>query len=417
VFSYNSLNTLPTDQFRNWQTDSESLVLNKIEATKDQAPTGHFGLLETSRGLYSSYEYIDKPSVPLEVASSTDYPSYKSSIGLQGWFFNMVYNRQGFFNSLNRLHALNVLILSLVLLGTTYYLLKTTNQLFTAVFVLTTISSPWLTMAGQNLFWVIWTWFLPLMLGLAFTYSKTKLHKNLLLGGIALAFAVKFACGYEFVSTLALLAVSAPFIYHMIKPDEKELKSALFDGLKILAASVAGFVIAIIAHAFIRGKSDVILGLQKIVTEDIFRRTYGDPNSFMGVDPATIRSLKASTFSVVRLYLFDFPANFEVFNFGLIKFEIAGTSFFALLVITLFLVVYRATKGQKAAISQLIALVALAVAPISWLILGKAHSYVHPHINFVIWYLAFPAVLFWVLFSSIKNLLQESNLFGFRVVK
>lgn len=44
------------------------------------------------------------------------------------------------------------------------------------------------------------------------------------------------------------------------------------------------------------------------------------------------------------------------------------------------------------------------LAPMSWFVLAKSHSYVHTHMNFVLWYFGFIAIMIYMIIIMIKEI-------------
>jgi hypothetical protein len=408
VFAYNSLGTAPQDSFRTWQQDSEALVLNRIEADRTDATGSHYGLLRGPRGQFSAFDFIDKPNVPTSAIRVGQYPNYTSSLGLQGWLWTSLYSAQGPINSLYRLHLLNASLLAATLTFLAILLSRVGRPVFAAVFLVTIAGSPWMVEAGQNLYWMVWTWFLPPCTALLFVIAKTRRTAIMTWIATALAFAVRFACGYEFISTLALAAAFMPVLALWLRKVDLTPRGAWVKSLLLLGSSVAGFALAVIPHGFLRGRGLLFSGLNQIVQQDVFRRTYGDAANFEGFDPVILESLHASPFLVLRTYLFGFPGNFESVGYGApFTWNFGPFSLFALILSSIGVILWQAYSGDARWRRSGAALAFALLIPISWFVLGKAHSYVHPHINFILWYMFLPTVLFWITGGAILGGLRR----------
>jgi len=214
--------------------------------------------------------------------------------------------------------------------------------------------------------------------------------------------------GYEFVSSVILLAGVAPFLklYQEQNSTDKKIKHAQIQALKIVMTAFGALGLAILIHAYLRGTS-IIAGLESIVL-DVKRRTHGNSQDFPGT---YADSLDASSSEVLRKYFFEW--NTPVLNFGTPEFAkvTLGQNLFLLLIISCVLtgVIAYAFMGNERKFNVrlhdsgiFLFFYALSI-PLSWFILASAHSYIHTHINFVLWYLLTIPVLIWI---SGKNVIS-----------
>ena len=79
-----------------------------------------------------------------------------------------------------------------------------------------------------------------------------------------------------------------------------------------------------------------------------------------------------------------------------------GSSFFLLLLTSVGTIFYRFYENHQNKSRDLGLFVAFIMPPLSWFILAKSHSYVHIHINFVLWYLGFAAAIIYISFAGVK---------------
>jgi hypothetical protein len=96
---------------------------------------------------------------------------------------------------------------------------------------------------AKSLFWVPWTWFLPLLVALLFGHKLFSSVNKVVIVGAAffVTFSIKFLCGYDYMTTVVLSSI-APVIYYGAKFDEP---------LRAIAARVVGVgLVACLAFAF-----------------------------------------------------------------------------------------------------------------------------------------------------------------------
>lgn len=117
------------------------------------------------------------------------------------------------------------------------------------------------------------------------------------------------------------------------------------------------------------------------------RMVGGDTKDF---DPVYAESLNANALQVIAKYLnWHSPI--------IVKFDFRG-NFYVLLIINILLLIFAFKGAQRRLLVAMF--VVFALPAISWFVFGKAHSYIHTHMNFVLWYLGFIAVLLYILALS-----------------
>ena len=152
-----------------------------------------------------------------------------------------------------------------------------------------------------------------------------------------------------------------------------------------------------------RGDGNPIAGLKEIYEKNILCRTIiGDPdgNFTTNENVARIlrRSIEASVGEVLALY-FDF--NTAV----LLGFE--SELFVPMIVYATVVFVLRAFRKENR--WELALFVLSFIASISWFILGKSHSQIHTHMNFVLWYFGFVQMCLYGILCSIAGLAKRPH--------
>ena len=257
----------------------------------------------------------------------------------------------------------------------------------------TTILSPWLTLFGRNLWWGAWVCYIPPAVAL-FVLWRERLS-----GERGFFYHALWACGalfvkcllngYEFI-TVVLVMMTVPYVYH-----------AVLDGWGIrrlagrFAALSAGSLIGILA-------SMVLLATQisSATGENGFRyilyafgkRSYGAAADYPEIYAG---GLGANPFSVIFTYM-KIPwlsVNHIVYTgsewvssyVNEVRFGYLVVLF---LVVTLFLARRKSGSSRRAKALIVTTWFSL-LAPLSWLVVFKAHSFVHTHVDPVIWHMPF----------------------------
>ena len=206
-----------------------------------------------------------------------------------------------------------------------------------------------------------------------------------------LSIFIKSLCGYEYLSTIVLFALSvffiAPFLENNCIPKSRLLKYTVI----IFGLSIFGFLLAIAIHSLLRGEGDLLLGLKNIYEQDVLRRTFGgDATKF---NPVYADSFNASFLNVIFKYIFMWQTDLVKGIFGI---------FFVVLIIINIIMLLKFKKSNSKNLNIAMFIIFLLPA-LSWYFLGKSHSYIHTHMNFVLWYFGFVAVLIYIPFQYDKE--------------
>lgn len=366
-------------------TGSYAAVVHGFPADKDGFGLGYLNTVE-------EYEYEHSgESKTVNVSNTLDkdysdgwvYTQYKSQFGLQGKIYclaaDILYPTVGYeaLYYLFRIAASGlfaaVVWLILAALKTRY------GFLFSAVFGAVTFLSPWIVNFSGNLYWVPFTWFVPMLLGLV--WLEHEKLRPFVYPLFFIAIFVKCLCGYEYISTIMMGGIMFLLVEWVMY---KEKRPELLRGVVwIGVASVAGFLAACAVHGSILGEGNIPRGLMMIKTELVDKRTYGNAADF---DPSLTRSLNASVFDVLKLYFWKRGIHF-----------LSGKMMLLLTVVTSALLFVQRRYLRMKNDFELCLFVVTLLSTLSWFVLAKAHSFVHPHINFVLFYFGWVQVCVYVL--------------------
>lgn len=362
--------------YSTFQADSEALVLNAVNAKKAGIDTGPYGL-----GYYES--------------DSNSYKSYMSQFGLQGKLFQLLYKVPG-------QHIICCILTAFVLALLILMISKKYDKILSCVFFMTFLLSPWIVNYAKNLYWVEFTWFLPMLIGLALSFDYDNIKKKCLCYAcIFISILVKCLCGYEYITVIMLAEIAFPLIDLFMCLFERDKKKALliFKTIFIMGVvSLLGFTVAILIHANIRGEGNIIAGIRSIYEKDVLRRTFGGNfEDFVSIDTSEL--FKASfEASVLKVFI-----KYQLFSTEIIS-GVPGELFILLelIPILIFIHQHRINKLQK---KDVISYIVFGITCVSWFILGKSHSYIHTPLNFVLWYFGFVQICFYVILKQAISLL------------
>lgn len=370
VFQKNVFRTVNRDFFAGFQKDSESLVLSAIEADRLKLDKKNWNL-----GIMVQ-----------ENSSELTFKPYRSSVGFQEIIFSKLqkqlsigFNELGYFPSA---------ILAIVVVSIFYPNRLIYGPRYAWIFSFSLVLSPWVVAMARNLYWVEFLFLLPCLFATWAYATKSTKVRYCFFFLVFLTFFVKSLCGYEYITSITLLACSpfiiGPFFNGASLP---KWKSAAV----VFALCVLGFFSAIIIHANMRGDT-LRDGVEAIYNEDVKRRTYGDPSSF---DPSYTPSLTVYPHNVVRTYI-------ESWSFAPPVPGLPASFFKLLIVFTGAGLLVKYLIAHKTFTRDLVLVSYMSLIPLSWFIMALGHSYNHTHINYVLWYLGcFQAFIFVGINSSV----------------
>jgi hypothetical protein len=400
---------------RSFQTDSESLALSNIVAARD-------GLSLEGRQYGLFFIYPDDNMGPTAADNNRNSFSfymnenhevynyktreYHSQVGLQGWvwYFSAKILKPFVGNRLLYHHIFR-LICCFMAAGVFFLICKEINRkynkLLAICFYVTFLFSPWIINFARNLYWVEFTWFIPMLLGLVFLNNfknrKVMLFRNFgfqittaLYPLFFIAIFVKCLCGYEYITVIMMSSIM--FLVAECFVTEREQRVFLIKSiLTIGIISVLGFIAALLIHSYIRGNSNIMEGLSLIYKQDVLRRTLGgSPSEFPDAYKA---SLQASILSVMIRYIFLFPVPVFLFT--------TFIPFFVFLFLPIPILVFNRKSNIGNFVLPLYIISFLTCT--SWFILGKSHSFIHIHMNYVLWYFGFVQISLYIILKAIRR--------------
>jgi hypothetical protein len=210
---------------------------------------------------------------------------------------------------------------------------------------------------------------------------------------VFLSIYIKCLCGYEYITTVMLSGISFLIIYCFQKTlSSKDRKKVVLAILAIGIFSLIGFFSALIVHAHIRCDS-ILDCLASIWNRDVLKRTvFGNTTNFndnilQNTAKGLIeKSLKANLFIVFIKHIY----------YG-------GVWFFILLLASFVIVLYDIIIKNANYVMQSVMYFALFLVTISWVVLGKAHSFIHQPLNNVLWYFGFIQCAIYIIVKFIKE--------------
>jgi hypothetical protein len=396
--------------FGNYQRDSEGLVIGRLVESRQGGLFSSGGLL--GYGFRNSTEFSSEygdAAINIQYSAYGNgdlfrqfYP-YESQIGAQGMLFGLLdkFLPQAPRLKLSLFHGIDSLLLAIILsLIVVWFYWE--FGLWAGVFVLASaLFSQFLAVFGRNLYWSTWSYYLPLVM-VAFYLRRLRIppSRQFLSFGALIYSAVlikSLFSGDEYI-TATLVMMMVPFVFYCVL-DRAGLRKFLIGSLTAVISSglaiLSSFVILCIQVATVEGSFQK--GIDHIVY--VFqKRSYADYRDFPAV---YANSLKAGPGEVLVKYLNSAYFDFTTF-FSRGAASISGSDLvirywvlilvFGLMTLVLILLFSRKKMDSDTQRKNL-ALVSSTwfsiLAPFSWLIIFKAHAYIHLALDPIVWQMPF----------------------------
>ncbi|ABM02304.1 hypothetical protein Ping_0446 [Psychromonas ingrahamii 37] len=423
-YQENLFRVISDPSFNRFQYASEILVIDGLNYTKNTGKDlslGHYERLKKT--IYPDSYLLAKKSFNGKLnEKETKFDPYTSQIGLQLYFYSFLSNNINM--SIQNLKQITSLLMSFVVLLFYFPIKKEFGFLSAIGFSVIFIFSPWVVTFSNNLYWAMFTWFIPILITFYLSHSAFKSSKRLLIMSclLIISFLIKFLCGYEYITTIAITSC-LPIFYWGFKTKVTNVK-IIYVLSSVIFSFLAAFIISLVLYSSVYGSSN----LEKIVTKrvlysDIQKQIndYCKDNKTQDCKDEFIKdyapSLNANPIKVVATY-FKFrsflpwsgPQDGEVISADKIKIKkwikqpylyeniinLEKQSYKYMLETVLNMILFLifniliCRKAMKSQDKKDIILIATAfLAPISWYALAKGHSYLHTHINYILWYILY----------------------------
>ena len=345
-------------------------------------------IVSNDGALYLVYHSPEFEGKHMEIAS-TRLQQY----GVQGW---AVYYLSRLWHMLPKkippqywyllLRTLFISLLAFVLTAITFQLHKAYDILFAASFYVVCLISVWLANFAPNLYWSVFTWFMPMLFSLmCMNYPRARMIFYLL---IFLSICVKTLCGYEYLSNIMMCAILFPLSeYLSCSKLETSRKREMFRVTFCAGFSaLLGFIAAFTFHSWLLGNGDISSGLGRFLQETYALQRIGLADD---TNPA-----ENSIILILARYLIP-PSGWILLCLSIMSFAS----------------IYSVKKKCNVSVRHDLSLLAVSLwSSLSWFVLARPHSYIHIQLNYVLWVLPFmPVALYVFLKQRITLLIPDSE--------
>jgi hypothetical protein len=382
---------------------SETFILGRLVKSHQDgifSAGGLLGMGDVSEGNFLNATIKNQHRKYEKGDDFSSYWTYKSQPGFQGIVYSLVDAWTDFAPSTNLfLFRSSISIaLSLVLAGICLWFLLEAGwaaSISAAVYIL--ISSK-LAVFGGNLFWSLWSFYLP-MLVIAFMLRKAegRGEDTLTFHFATMVFILSLIkilfSGFEFITT-ALLLGTVPLIYYAVLKgwEFKLFIRAMAVTVTALAASVlAGLLLLFVQIRMAVGNN------QDAFTHIIFslrNRTYDHDIMASGVSDSVQVMVEKILFVIghnLNGYAFSFSNHFSVPT-NVLKDLLDGRYLYLVLlfgIATLLVIALRRNDSNRVGLALMAACWFSALAPLSWFVIFRDHAYGHRSLDYLVWEMPF----------------------------
>jgi len=417
-FYRNKWGVVETVRYEDWQTRYDRLVIARLVKTRQDGFLSASGLL--GLGDVKEWSYLNRTNkrqfnAYLNRDNFKTYFVYKSNPGFQGILYGILdqlpFAAQS--TKLKLFRGFTALVSALVFGIIVSVSILEFGWLSGILILLFAAFSAWTILPAGTIFYNYWSFYLPSLLTtylLAKAERNKKFESKKIYSVIFITVLMKIVLsGFDFLTTV-LVMTTIPFIFFSIynKWNWKLLFERLIKtGLVLLAATLTGLLILSL-------QIDTYTGDAESAGSHIFGRlaiyTVDNPAIFQEDDA----SAKASTLSVTARY-FMIPALELHFQRTTVQILYWQLILVFLLFSTIFFLRHRLADQDFP--NRGIALVAATwyslLAPLSWFVIFKKHSFIHTHVNPIVWQMPFTllglALCGFVITELFKRKVVEDN--------
>ncbi|MDE0482435.1 MAG: hypothetical protein OXI67_07670 [Candidatus Poribacteria bacterium] len=408
---------------QNWfdthQKDTESHIMGRMVKSRQDGFFSAGGLNGWGTAKITDTEWIPPTertpqyTAYLHNLTFEKFSTYNSQPGGQGMIFSLLDRLIPFSPQvkLQIFYVLTALLSAITLTFIIDWFYEEFGGWAAALVIGSAVLSQWLTVFGKNLWWSLWAFYLPMIVVLYFLKRhRVPENRQHLWFGILIFISMSIKCfinGYEYITTTLIMMITPCIYYAFLDKWSRQqcLKWTLAAGIGtgvavLLSMLMLCFQIGAVKDGFMDGIEHVIWSFGK--------RTYASPEDY---PPIYAASLEAGTIGVVITYMNGIFFNFN--NYISLENTFVQNHLFKIryyYLIVLFIAVsallfWRSKKMVAERQRQHIALICTTwfsiLAPLSWFIIFKAHSYIHTHMSFLLWQMPFTLFGFAVLGSAV----------------
>ena len=369
-----------------WDNFSQNIVFGRmLQIENHQSSPGGFMGVYSPAGSDAQDRYWFRDNV---VPNEGDYLPYVHQSGLQGWAFGQLNRVFRVFQPDGEtrevwLYTVNSMLFYLAEMLLALAVWRQAGPVAALVWMAAAVFAPWPRRGMKDLYWCLWTWLLPVLASLLLCRVTRRRGRTpawcFVL--VALAVMVRCMCGFEFIPTFLILC-EIPLCCAILQAlcVERDAASAR----RWLGRTVGTGAAALGGMAAALGLWYFQLLLYCGNAADALAAMTGTVSSRVSVTDSTIRDVTVP--QVLHQY---FVENKE----PLLQFGPLTITVLPLIAVVLaegaVCAVLLARRGQLGRLVPLATAWVLSLAaPVSWMVLSKAHATIHTHLVPMLWHFA-----------------------------
>jgi hypothetical protein len=393
-FYRNRWSAVDADYYANWQNRYDRLIVARLVKTRQNgffSAGGLLGLGDASAIVYESRTTRHQFNTYFHNGEFKSYYVYKSNPGVQAIAYG-VFDEAFSFSGEQKLKILRAgtALLTAMVFGLMISFLAAEFGLLAGLLTLVfSIVAMWIVLPGGSIFWDSWAFYAPFLAGtyvlanapMDREYRARKIHTILYL---TMLIKVLFS-GFDLTTTVLVMA-TVPFTYYAIHQhwDRKTFLVRMVKvGLVLLAATVTGLIV--LAIQIIASAGSVAYAYTYLLNR-FTSHTGGDYEYFDQALPVR----KIGVMEVLPKYLLMPAIDLPQFGIHILYWQlIVVFAGFTLI----FMLKHKLQRDHLQMPPKSIALLASTwysiLAPLSWYILFRPHSFIHTHVNTMGWQMPF----------------------------
>ena len=426
-FFSNSWRVADPEWFKTHQKDTESHVMGRMVKSRQDGILSAGGLNGWGTAKKVNQEWIPStargPQYNAYLYNYTfeNYSTYNSQPGGQGMIFSLL-DKLIPISSVAKFWFFYILTSLLTAIALTLIIVWFYEEFggITAMFVLASaVLSHWLTVFGRNLWWSTWAFYLPLIAVLFFLKRyKNHTNRHFLWFSLLVFVSISIKCfinGYEYMTTTLVMMV-VPLVYYGIIDKWNRNQWLKYSLGTFIASGIAIFLSLMMLCVQIGAVKGGFMDGIDHVFYSIGKRTHGEAENFPEVYAA---SLNAGTFGVVITYIngifFDFNNYINIGNSFISKYVLKiRYSYLIVMFFAVSIAVYLYSRLKTILDHHpYMALIAATwfsfLAPLSWFVIFKGHSYIHTHMSYLLWQMPFTLFGFAIIGSGVTLLMKQQK--------
>ena len=417
-FAFNALAATSVYNFNGFQADSEQLVRNALECQQKLGYGSFSGQLLIKTG-----KDCDKTALP-----------YYPQSGLPFWLMGRLYPSG---HTAQRAYMqgvkITLAILSALMLAAICRRITVGLRIrYQALVYMLLALSPWLVVFSVNLFWLLPLLLAPAWFGWVF-YERLRGNMRKFYVVLGALFFLKFLAGYEYSTTLTISAI-CPVLWYELR-NKMRWRQLLNRSALVVVVAVSGFILALginfwqAAHQTRSAKTGF-----HVIYDRARMRTLSGAAPDLGpgiVNQLALLKPHDYEFFENTLHLTDHTTNSKgdrIWQNAIVLYQYMATPTFTSPIefrfpftvlltsvgaFALFtcVVTYKRFKRFGLAFAYTDPLVAVTfvalMGGLSWLVFGYQHSFIHTHINPIIFYLPFLPLSYVLLAHKLQDALSR----------